>query len=338
MKVLVLAGGDSNEREVSLDSGAAIFEALVGLGHQVKAIDAGSGRSLIDEKGRWLSESPAGNQGALVSAISDPSSLMKTLATDYRDTELVFIGLHGGRGENGSIQNLLDLAGVRYTGSGMAASAMAIDKALAKRVMLSLDVETPKWQLLQISSDIEIDQVAKLIEDDFSLPVIIKPNDGGSTIGLTKVTDPAKIGEALRLAIEQDRAVLVEQFIAGRELTVSILDGCVYPVVEIKPASGLYDYEAKYTKGGSEYVAPAKLSGAVAFGMQQAAVRVYEALGCSGLARVDFILDDSDDIYCLEINTLPGMTALSLSPMAFKCEGIDFQELVAMIIESALKN
>jgi D-alanine-D-alanine ligase len=335
VKVLVLAGGDSNERQVSLTSGAAIYEALVCLGHQVKALDAGTGQSLIDDDGHWLLEASVGNRALEVAC--DPSSLLKAITAADDNFELVLIGLHGGRGENGSIQNLLDLAGLRYSGSGMAASAMAMDKALTKRVMLSLDIDTPKWQLLKIVGEHEVSQAAQQIETDFSLPVIIKPNDGGSTIGLTKVSAAADLAGALRLAAEQDPAVLVEQFVAGRELTVSVLDSRAYPVVEIKPAGDLYDYQAKYTKGGSEYIAPAKIGDPVASALQQAAVRLYNTLGCSGLARVDFILDDCDDCYCLELNTLPGMTALSLSPMAFKCEGVEFQALVAMIIDSAMK-
>ncbi|MEW5796633.1 MAG: D-alanine--D-alanine ligase [Candidatus Zixiibacteriota bacterium] len=337
MKVLVLVGGDSNERAVSLNSGAAICKALRRLGHEVLALDSGTGQLLTDSNGKLLLEGGKAPYDTPSIASCEPGALISTMSSDYRDVDVVFLALHGGKGENGSIQNLLELAGKKYTGSGMTASAVAMDKALSKRVMVSANVPTPEWQLHKVTSGQSVESVARLIGDSMPLPLIIKPNDGGSTIGLTKVTDESQVLGAVRECLVHSREVLVERYIPGRELTVTVFDGRAYPLVEIKPKSGLYDYEAKYTKGKSEYIAPADVPDALAREMQAAAVRVFEAIGCAGLARVDFILDPREKFYCLEINTLPGMTALSLAPMAFKCEGIDFDQLVAMILESALK-
>ena len=338
MKVLVLVGGDSNERAVSLNSGAAICKALMKLGHEVKALDSGTGQSLIDGDGRLLLEGGQAPYDVASIVAPEPGALVTSFATDYRDVDVVFLALHGGKGENGTIQNLLELAGKKYTGSCMAASAVAMDKALAKRLMVAAGVPTPEGRMFRLSSEITPELVARQIADSLTLPLIVKPNDGGSTIGLTKVTEKSQILEAVKQCAVHSREVLAERYIPGRELTVTVFDGRAYPIVEIRPKSGLYDYEAKYTKGKSEYIAPADVPADIAGRIRQAAVAVFDVIGCRGLARVDFILEPDGSFYCLEINTLPGMTALSLAPMAFKCEGIEFDKLVAMIIESALKD
>jgi D-alanine-D-alanine ligase len=337
MKVLVLAGGDSNERAVSLNSGAAICQALMRLGHQVRALDPGTGQPLIDAQGRLLIEGGRAPYDVATVAAPEPGALMTAIASDYSDVDVVFLALHGGRGENGSIQNLLDLAGRKYTGSGMTASAVAMDKAITKRVMASIGVPTPEWELHRVCGTSDANDIASHIARRLKPPLIVKPNDGGSTIGLFKVTTEDELVAAVRQCAEHTREILVEQYIPGRELTVTVFDGRAFPVVEIKPKSGLYDYEAKYTKGKSEYIAPAEIDAAVAAGLKYAAVRLFDAIGCVGLTRVDFILDNSARFFCLEINTLPGMTGLSLAPMAMKCEGINFEQMVSMMIESALK-
>jgi D-alanine-D-alanine ligase len=337
VKVLVLVGGDSDERAVSLNSGAAICKALMQLGHEVRALDSGTGQSLIDSDGRLLLEGGKAPYEAASITVAEPGALVTSFASDYSDVDVVFLALHGGKGENGTIQNLLELAGKKYTGSGMAASALAMDKALAKRLMAAAGVPVPEGRMFRLSSDLTPEQVARKIGEMVPLPLIVKPNDGGSTIGLTKVIDKSQLSEAVKKCALHSREVLAERFIPGRELTVTVFDGRAYPVIEIRPKSGLYDYEAKYTKGMSEYIAPADVPVDIAKKLQKAAATVYEIIGCRGLARVDFILQPHGQFYCLEINTLPGMTALSLAPMAFKCEGIEFDKLVAMIIESALK-
>jgi len=337
MKVLLLAGGDSSERDVSLDSGAAVFEALKKLGHEVIALDPATNKSLLDKKGMKYIADKSFKQEVLSLEKETPAPMLSFETPDLKDVEVVFIGLHGGAGENGKIQNILDLAGKKYTGSNMTASAAAMNKAMAKRLFVSAGVATPDWALYRLKDGPLSDKMTDDICHRFELPVIVKPNDGGSTIGLTKVNKKEEILEALNLAAEESTEILVEKYINGRELTVAVLDGHSFPVVEIKPKNGLYDYEAKYTKGKSEYIAPAQIDDELSKRMRATAEKVYDIIGASGAARVDFILDETGDYYCLELNTLPGMTSLSLVPMAAKCEGIDFNRLIEMLLESALK-
>jgi len=339
MKILLLAGGDSNEREVSLNSSRAIYDSLIRQGHQALVIDPANGRSLLDKDGHFIDTSSKGQR-----VQSDPPAVIDSLALtdalhsqDVRDVEVVFIGLHGGAGENGSLQNLLELAGLKYTGSDMMSSAVAMNKAMAKRLMGSENILTPKWFLYRLMDWKDRRAMAESILSRFELPFIVKPNDGGSTVGLTKVKDNDALFGALDRAAHESKEILVEEFIPGREMTVSVLDKQPLPVVEIRPQNELYDYEAKYTKGKSEYIAPAPIPDDVATGLQEAALVVYDVVGASGLARVDFILTPDGQYFCLEINTLPGMTNLSLAPMAAKCIGMDFDALVRRIIDSALR-
>ncbi|HVP06860.1 MAG TPA: D-alanine--D-alanine ligase [Candidatus Acidoferrum sp.] len=336
MRVLLLAGGNSSENQVSLNSGAAIYHALCRSGHQVTAMDPASGRSLIGADGRYQKQLPDSNSQA--TGVADSKALAVALAAPmYRDAEVVFIALHGGAGENGTIQSLLDLCGKKYTGSGMAASAIAMNKAVTKRLFASAGISTPDWELYRYDGPPCVDVIAGHIAGRFSFPIIVKPNDGGSTVGLTKVNRESELPEAIRKSAHESKEVLVEEYIAGRELTVSVLDGEALPVVEIRPKKGLYDYEAKYTKGMSEYLAPAPVEAKIAEAVQLAASKAFEIIGASGLVRVDFIYREPDQIYCLEVNTLPGMTNLSLAPMAAKCVGMSFDQLVERIIQSALR-
>jgi len=339
MKVLLLAGGDSSEREVSLNSGAAIFAALHRLGYAVLPLDPANGKSLLSADGEFLTK------GGITTAVASDSPqtgamvLAKSItSSEFADFDVVFLALHGGKGENGSIQNLLELARKPYTGSDMKASAIAMDKATSKRLFESEGIATPKWKSYDIKSGMIEEKTIKEIKKHFKFPIIVKPNDGGSTIGLTKVSKPKELMTALEISLKESNCLLVEDYIAGRELTVPVMDGQALPVIEIIPQNGLYDYEAKYTKGKTEYIVPAKIPSKLAKKMQQAAVRVYEIIGASGLARVDFMLNKSGKFYCLEINTLPGMTELSLSPMAAQAAGMSFDELIEKMIESAVVN
>ncbi|UCC45382.1 MAG: D-alanine--D-alanine ligase, partial [Candidatus Zixiibacteriota bacterium] len=232
---------------------------------------------------------------------------------------------------------LLDLAGKRYTGSGMVASAVSMNKAIAKRLFGSIGVRTPEWKLYDTSAYKSTKALAEKIALEHSFPLIVKPNAGGSTVGLSKVNSADDLPGALEQAMKEDRKILVERYVPGRELTVAVLDHHAFPVVEIRPKNELYDYEAKYTKGKSEYIAPAEIPEDISEAVKTDAVRVFDVVGASGLARVDFLWSEPREHYCLEINTLPGMTSLSLAPMAAACEGIDFDRLLEMIIESALR-
>ncbi len=337
MKVLLLAGGDSQERDVSMSSGEAVFNALSRLGHKVFAVDPVTGKSLVGSDNKYITSGDSDSGKITTTVKSEIRSLSNTIfSPGFRDVEMVFVAMHGGLGENGTIQSLLNLVEKKYTGSCMLASAVAMDKALAKRLFLAEEIKTPDWYKFRIRDESDIEQAIKRIADRFTFPIIVKPNNGGSTIGLTKVDSFDGLRGALDIAFEESRDILVENYITGREMTVSVLDGKALPVVEIVPKNGLYDYEAKYTAGKSHYEVPAKISDQLASVVQEAAVRAYDAVDALGLARVDFILTEQDEFYCLEVNTIPGMTELSLSPMAAKAAGIDFDELVQRMIDSAL--
>ncbi|MBK7141179.1 MAG: D-alanine--D-alanine ligase [bacterium] len=336
MRVLLLAGGNSSENQVSLNSGKAIYEALARLGHSVTAIDPAGGRLLVGSDGQFDNLLPT-NQPNIPVADPDKTLSVALASPEIGKVDMVVLGLHGGAGEDGTIQSLLGLAGIKYTGSDMAASAIAMNKAISKRLFSTENIPTPEWLLVKYTGEGCESSTAAAISSKFTLPVIIKPNDGGSTVGLTKVHKASEIIPALRAAAKEGKRILVEQFIEGRELTVSVLDGEPLPIVEIRPKNELYDYQAKYTKGMSEYIAPADIEPSIAKRIQQDAVKAFEVVGASGLARVDFILAPDSRYYCLEINTLPGMTNLSLAPMAAKCVGLSFDQLIERIIQSALK-
>lgn len=336
MKVLVLAGGNSSEREVSLNSGSAITAGLQRLRYEVSALDPATGRSLIDQSGKYAGQLPGTVSSLPATAVSSEVALAMN-SGELRDIDIVFIALHGGAGENGTLQNLLELCGRKYTGSNMTASAVAMNKAMTKRLMATVNVRTPHWKLYHLEEAEPTPEMLESVAHHFHLPFIVKPNDGGSTVGLTKVERADQIGPAFAASFKESRHVLVEEYVHGRELTVSVLDGVAFPVVEIRPKSGLYDYEAKYTKGKSEYIVPAPVSEEVRAGLHHAALQVYEVVGASGLARIDFLLADDGRSYCLEINTLPGMTNLSLAPMAAKAAGIEFDQLLDKIIQAGLR-
>ncbi len=337
MKILLLAGGASNEREVSLTSGEAVLEALQRLGHEVQAIDPATGKSLLGSDGKFITSGRSDSTQEVVVTKTNSPALAKALSSSqFEDVDAVFVALHGGAGENGAIQCLLELAGKAYTGSDMTASAVAMDKAITKRLFASAKIPTPDWELYRLASSNIDDRFVEKICRRFSFPIIVKPNDSGSTIGLSKVGNEAGLRPALLAAIKESRSVLVEKYIPGRELTAAVLDSQALPVVEIKAAGGLYDYEAKYTKGKSEYIVPADVEPETSKSIRDAAVRAYDIIGAAGLVRVDFILADGGEFYCLEVNTLPGMTSLSLAPMAAQAAGIGFDDLMSRIITSAV--
>lgn len=308
-RITVLKGGDSPEREVSLVSGAAIANGLRGSGLEVTELD------------------PA-----------DFSSLDKLIdRLKELGTGLVFLGLHGGSGENGQLQAALDLAGLRYTGSGFQACALTMDKYVAKLLAREEGVPVADWVLLRGDQlgDYEDPRDLQGIVDKLGLPLIVKPNAGGSSVGISKVETTDQLREATQQALKYSSSALLERFIPGRELTVTVLDGIALPVVEIKPLSGWYDYANKYKAGRSEYLAPAPIEEAVAQLIQMYAERLWQVFGLRSYARIDFRYD-GDQPYFLEVNTLPGMTPLSLTPMAAKAVGISFADLVVKIAHLAL--
>ncbi len=297
-RVGVLYGGPSAEREVSLVSGKEVADALRQRGYR--------GVSLIDV-GRDL-----------------PGQLRK------RRVDVVFNALHGKIGEDGCVQGLLEVMGIPYTGSGVTASALCMDKVLTKEVLVRNRVPTPPYQV--VSGDGEA--AAKL-----PLPAVVKPRAEGSSIGVTIVRRRRDLAPALREACRSDRDALVERYVAGREITVGLLNGEALGVTEIRPAKGFYDFKTKYTSGMASHVFPAPLPGVLYRKAMRLAARACAALGCEGAPRVDFRLSRERRLYVLEVNTLPGMTPLSLLPEIAAGVGIDFGGLVERILERAsLKN
>ena len=245
-----------------------------------------------------------------------------------READVVFLALHGGQGEDGTVQALLDLTGVPYTGSGILGSALAMDKDLSKKLFQAAGVPTPKWLMAPAS----VDQVKKAV----GFPVIVKPSKQGSTVGLSIVKKTSELAAAVTEAFKYDDEVMIEEFIPGRELTVGILGSEALPVGEIKPKHEIYDSECKYTKGMAEEEFPAKLSPAETSEVQRLALAAFRALKLRGYARIDFRMSPDGVFYCLEANTLPGMTELSLIPQAAAACGIPFPELCERIVEIAL--
>ncbi len=328
MNLVVLMGGTSAEREISLRTGAGIAHALRERGHAVTAIDTADGSVLLPgtESGRPLPEGSA-------LATRQEASILRAAGLERAD--LVFLALHGGAGEDGTVQALLDLAGVTYTGSGMLASAMAMDKAVSKRLFEHAGIPTPAWRLYRRREGRVPSEDDALAVGGF--PVILKPNDEGSTFGLSVVESAAGLAAAYDEALRYSNDVLLEAFIPGRELTVAVLGEQVLPVVEIRPKSGLYDYESKYTKGMSDYFCPADLSPEKTREVQDLSLRACHVLDTAGVARVDFRLAPDGTPYCLEVNTIPGMTATSLVPMAAKAAGMSFPDLCERIAALALE-
>lgn len=337
LKILVLAGGLSEEREVSLASARAITAAIRKLGHEVSVIDSATGMSLLDADGNYLLAEDTASLSKIAMKQTDNLALPETIKSGgYKDSDLVFLGLHGGRGEDGTIQALLELAGMKYTGSGILASAIAMNKAFAKRIISHESIITPDWILLRGNDFKDTNGLVERIKSHFVFPLIIKPNNSGSTVGLTLARKAEQLPDALEMARKVTGQVLVEQYIAGREITAAVLNGKALPLVEIVPTNELYDYQCKYTKGKSNYLCPAPIDDDIREYIQKTASKIYEIIGCSGLARVDFILGKGNHAYFLEVNTLPGMTELSLAPMAAKEAGISFDGLVDLICEAAL--
>ncbi len=330
MKVAVLMGGTSAEREISLRTGRGMVQALTSLGHEPLAIDAADGR-LVAAGDLPRLEAEAGAAAAAGTLVpGTPTGLAR--ADSLNAADVVLIALHGGAGENGTLQALLELAGKPYTGSGVLASALAMNKAMSKRVFVQAGIATPRWFLVAAGAGPDAVDAAAL----GGFPIVVKPNEEGSTVGLTIVPDEAGIGPALRLAADYGRETLVEEYIDGRELTVAVLGREPLPIVEIRPKSGFYDYAAKYTAGASEYFCPADLPASLAAEVSELGRRAAEVLGCAGISRVDFRLDAASRPYCLEVNTIPGMTPTSLVPMAAKAAGLSYDQVVQRMLDLAL--
>jgi D-alanine-D-alanine ligase len=342
MKIVVLLGGNTSEREVSLRTGAGVARALETLGHEVALLDTGAGRFLkdADHAMKLGAGGPAPlHAGQSAVATTAGEGLDVTIRSIPRSADLVFIALHGGAGENGTLQALLDLAGIAYTGSGVLASALAMDKVMSKRIFKVEGIPTPEWVERWAPEDPAApwnpEITAAELESLGGYPVIVKPNEEGSSVGITVARSAAELRPAMEEARRYGRLVLIERFIEGRELTVGVIDQRALPVVEIIPESGWYDYEHKYTSGASRYEVPAKLPPAMSEQLFALSLRACRALRTKGVARVDFRLGDDGVPQCLEVNTVPGLTELSLVPKAASAAGMSYPDLIRAIVESA---
>lgn len=335
MNVAVILGGTSPERHVSMASGRGVAAALTEAGHTVSLFDPALGdaaRITIEDVELPRETSPTHDE---LDRFSN-ASYLAAIQCVPSEVDVAFLALHGAPGEDGTVQSLLELRGIPYTGSGVLASALAMDKAMSKRVLDSQGVQTPPWFLMHRGTT-SAEQLQAHANQHTGYPVVVKPNDGGSTVGMTIVHEPAQLETAFELASEYCSSVLFEEFIDGRELTVAILGSESLPVVEIRPKGGFYDYKSKYTAGQTEYFCPADLPRALEEEVRELARRAHVALGCRGYSRVDFRLSTDNVPYCLEVNTLPGMTATSLVPKAAAAAGMSFPQLCERIIELALE-
>lgn len=303
--VAVLAGGLSLERDVSLRSGGRVAEALADRGHRVTRLD-------LDD--------------ALVRELADGAF------------DVAFLALHGKAGEDGTIQGLLELLDLPYTGSDALASALAWDKAVAKGMFTRAGVATPEW--VAVSSDAVRDMGAAgaldRVVERLGMPLIVKPAEGGAAMGVRMVEDAATLPAALVASFSYHDVALVERFVAGTEIAVSVVDGVALPAVEIVPKEGPYDFAARYTAGATEFFAPARLDDAVLARCADVAVLAYEVIGCRDVVRADLMVDHDGRPWLLELDTCPGMTETSLLPMAAQAAGWDFGELCERLMSLAL--
>ncbi|MDD2541844.1 MAG: D-alanine--D-alanine ligase [Desulfuromonadaceae bacterium] len=296
-KIGVLFGGLSAEREVSLKSGTAVYQALIAQGYNAVAIDVG--RDLADVLKR-------------------------------EGVEVAFIALHGRYGEDGCVQGLLELLQIPYTGSGVLASALAMHKLYSKQIFAASNILTAPFRCYRR------DEIVTMGELPFSVPLVVKPVQEGSSVGISIVKEESQLPQALEMAFRHDDEILVEQFIKGQEVQVGILDNRPVGAIEIVPKNEFYDFEAKYTDGMAEHIFPARLEKTLYEKALQVGLAAHRSLGCTGYSRVDLLVTSAGDCYVLEVNTLPGMTALSLLPeIAAKGAGLSFEALVSRIIESA---
>ena len=346
MKIVVLAGGISTERDVSLSSGTMIYRALKKNGHQVILLDVYLGHELA-ENGRAdvnsvfeMDNDWAGEMGTITESNPDIEQI-KAMRPDgdknffgpnvikiCQAADVVFMALHGENGENGKIQACFDLMGITYTGTDYVSSALSMDKGLSKDLFACYGIPTPYGTRMK---------KGQKIDWNIEFPCIVKACCGGSSVGVSIARKQDEYDAALEEAFKYDDEVIVEQYIEGREFSVGVMDGRALPVIEIAPLQGFYDYKNKYQAGSTIETCPAELSSEQTKTIQKLAEKAYTALRLKNYARMDFMLNQKGDFFCLEANTLPGMTPTSLLPQEAAAQGVNFTELCEKILASALK-
>lgn len=341
MKIVVLAGGTSTERDVSIVSGTGICRALREKGHRAILVDIFCGVESVDWGDPFPETYDVEEACAYMKHFNEKLEDMKKDRRSFfgpnvlelcREADIAFLGLHGANGEDGKVQAAFDLMGIKYTGTGYLSSAIAMDKGITKQFFRMHNVPTPEGIVMEKSA-----QIRTLAELGMEFPVVVKTCCGGSSIGVYIVKDQAEYESALDAAFAYENEVVVEEFISGTEYTVAVVDGEAYPIVEIVPCEGFYNYENKYKPGATRETCPAPISPELTKQMQEYAVRGYHALSMESYARLDFIMTEDGRMYCLEANTLPGMTPTSLIPQEAAVLGMDYPTLCEHIIEVSMK-
>lgn len=343
MKVIVLAGGTSTERDVSLISGSMIYKALKKNGHQAVLVDVylgfeGETKGIFERDTDWAKDIRAiAEQNPELEAVKamrpdgDKNFFGPNVLELCREADAVFMALHGANGEDGKIQACFELMGIPYTGTDFVSSAIAMDKGITKDIFAAHGIPTPAGFRMKKTGQREMSKKEPVF------PCIVKACCGGSSVGVCIAWDAAEYEKALAEAFRYDDEVVVEQYIEGREFSVGVMDGRALPVIEIAPKQGFYDYKNKYQAGSTVETCPADLDPAKTVEMQRIAERVFEALRMKNYARMDFMMSRSGDIYCLEANTLPGMTPTSLLPQEAAAMGMSFEELCEKILGYAVR-
>lgn len=347
MKIVVLAGGLSTERDVSIKTGEMVTKALRENGHQVILLDVFMGYSDKEEDLTGIFDR-AEAVSVKVAAIPETAPDLEKVKAQRKDqsdnffgpnvielcrmADIVFMALHGENGENGKIQAAFDLFGIRYTGTGYLGSALAMNKGMAKQLFLENGIPTPRGTSLKRGED-----AAKIETCGIHFPCVVKPCSGGSSIGVSIVHDKAEYEQALKEAFRWENELVIEEYVKGREFSVGVIDFQALPIIEIAPVEGFYDYKNKYKAGSTVETCPAELSEQITKEMQGYAEKVAEVLGLNTYSRTDFLLDEEGRIFCLEANTLPGMTPTSLLPQEAKVTGVDFNQLCEKLIESSMR-
>lgn len=347
MKIIVLAGGLSTERDVSLSSSAGICRTLLEKGHDAFLLDVFMGLPYDSDKLEEVFTLPDHGLNIVNNISTEEPDLDAVRASrpDQSDcflgpnvielcrmADITFLGLHGGEGENGKLQATFDLLGIRYTGPDSLGCAVAMDKGLTKHIFLQAGVDTPNGVCIHKNKN------KKALEDlGLTLPVVVKPCCGGSSIGVYIAHTQEEYENALVNSFRYEDEVVIEEYIKGREFACGIIDGKALPPIEIIPKTGFFDYANKYQDGATEEVCPADIPQEVTERMQALTVRAFHALKLNVYSRADFLLDDKGNLYCLEVNTLPGMTAASLLPKEANAAGIEYGDLCELIIQKSLE-